>query len=196
MDKKDLMIKIEKSIENCRKCDLWKTRKNCVIGNGSLKSKIIFVGEAPGHNEDMKGLPFVGKAGKILDELLLSIGLKRTEIYITNILKCRPPHNRNPLRKEIESCTYHLNKQIEVIQPRIISPLGNFACSYIFEKFNLDYDRISKVHGRIFHVNTLINNISIIPMYHPAVATYNPNTKITMLQDFKNIKEYYDKNLI
>jgi len=180
---------IKASIENCKKCNLWKTKKNYVIGDGSLKSKILFVGEAPGYNEDLQGRPFVGKAGKILDELLLSIGLGRNDVYIANILKCRPPDNRNPLRAEIKSCTEFLDKQIEIIQPIIISPLGNFACSYIFEKFGLNYDKIGLVHGRIFSVNTLLGKIHIIPLYHPAVATYNPNTKKTLLEDFKVINK-------
>ena len=187
-NEKDLK-NIKTSIENCRKCNLWKTKKNYVIGDGSPKSKILFIGEAPGYNEDVQGLPFVGKAGKILDELLLSIGLCRNDIYIANILKCRPPNNRNPLKTEIESCTEYLNKQIEIMQPIIISPLGNFACSYIFDKFGLNYDKIGTVHGKIFSINTLFGAIYIIPLYHPAVATYNPNTKITLLEDFKIIKK-------
>lgn len=189
MSKEADMKKIITSIENCRKCNLWKTRKNCVVGDGSLKSEILFVGEAPGYNEDMQGRPFVGKAGKILDELLLSIGLQRNDIYIANILKCRPPNNRNPLKTEIEACTDYLDKQIEIIQPSVISPLGNFACSYIFEKFGLNYDKISAIHGKTFSVNTLLGNIHMIPLYHPAVATYNPNTKSTLLEDFKFIKK-------
>ena len=187
-NEKDLK-NITTSIENCKKCNLWKTKSNYVVGDGSPKSNILFVGEAPGYNEDVQGRPFVGKAGKILDELLLSIGLGRNDVYISNILKCRPPNNRNPLRAEIESCTEFLDKQIEIIQPIIIAPLGNFACSYIFEKFGLNYDKIGAVHGRIFSVNTLFGKIHIIPLYHPAVSTYNPNTKKTLLEDFKVIKK-------
>ena len=186
--------KIMLSIENCRKCDLWKTRKKPVFGEGSIDTDILFVGEAPGYNEDLQGRPFVGKAGKILDELLESIGLHRSDIYIANILKCRPPNNRNPLKTEIDACTEHLDKQIELIQPKIIVPLGNFACSYIFEKFGLKYDKISNVHGKIFQINTIFGNVKIIPMYHPAVATYNPNTKNTLLADFKMIKKAIERN--
>jgi DNA polymerase len=175
-------------IENCRKCNLWKSKRNYVVGDGSPKSKILFIGEAPGYNEDLQGRPFVGKAGKILDELLLSIGLSRNDVYIANILKCRPPNNRNPLRTEIELCTEFLDRQIELIQPIIISPLGNFACSYIFEKFGLKNDKIGLIHGKVFSVNSLLGKIRIIPLYHPAVATYNPNTKKTLIDDFKVIK--------
>jgi len=193
MSKEDDINKIIEMVNNCKKCDLWRTRKNPVFGDGSLVSKILFVGEAPGYNEDLQGCPFVGRAGKILDELLKSIGLQRDEIYIANILKCRPPDNRNPLKGEIIACTEYLNKQIEIIQPTIISPLGNFACSYIFEKFDLKYDKISNVHGKTFQINTLTGSILIIPLYHPAVATYNPNTKNTLLEDFKNIEDLLNK---
>ena len=193
MSKEDDINKIIEMVNNCKKCDLWRTRKNPVFGDGSLVSKIFFVGEAPGYNEDLQGCPFVGRAGKILDELLKSIGLQRGEIYIANILKCRPPDNRNPIKDEIIACTEFLNKQIEIIQPTIILPLGNFACSYIFEKFDLKYDKISNVHGKTFQINTLMGSIKIIPLYHPAVATYNPNTKNTLLEDFKNIEDLLNK---
>jgi len=194
MSKEEDIKKLMLSVENCRKCDLWKTRKKPVFGEGSIDTDIFFVGEAPGYNEDLQGRPFVGKAGKILDELLESIGLRRSDIYIANILKCRPPNNRNPLKTEIDACTEHLDKQMELIQPKIIVPLGNFACSYIFEKFGLKYDKISNVHGKIFQINTIFGNVKIIPMYHPAVATYNPNTKNTLLADFKTIKKAIERN--
>ena len=194
MSKEEDIKKLMLSVENCRKCDLWETRKKPVFGEGSIDTDILFVGEAPGYNEDLQGRPFVGKAGKILDEILESIGLHRSDIYIANILKCRPPNNRNPLKTEIDACTEHLDKQIEIIQPKIIVPLGNFACSYIFEKFGLKYDKISNVHGKLFQINTIFGNVKIIPMYHPAVATYNPNTKNTLLADFKIIKKTIERN--
>jgi DNA polymerase len=184
LDMEDIAV----SVKNCKKCDLSRTRNNPVIGDGSTNTKILFIGEAPGYNEDIQGKPFVGKAGKILDELLESIGLSRDEIYIANILKCRPPNNRNPLKSEMESCTEYLDKQIQVIQPKIIVPLGNFASSFIFEKYNLKFGKISTVHGKKFQANTIFGNIAIIPLYHPAVATYNPNTINTLIEDFKVIK--------
>ena len=189
MPKEEDMKRIANAVEDCRDCTLWKTRHNAVVGSGSADATILFVGEAPGYHEDQQGIPFVGKAGKILDELLASIGLQRDEAYIANILKCRPPQNRNPLKSEIEACTEHLNNQIELIQPRLIAPLGNFAASYLFEKFGLPYDKISKIHGKIFRINTLFGKITIVPLYHPAVATYNPETKSTLLEDFKAIKK-------
>jgi len=188
MLKKQVMKKITDEIKYCKKCELCKSRNNPVIGEGNLNTEIMFIGEAPGYNEDKQGIPFVGKAGKILDELLHSIGLQREDVYIANILKCRPPENRNPLKTEIDACTEYLNRQIELIQPKIIIPMGNFACSFIFEKYCLDFKKISNVHGKIFNVNTFFGELKIIPMYHPAVATYNPNKKTILLQDFSLLK--------
>jgi len=194
MNKKEEMEKIATLVKNCKKCSLYKTRNNPVNGDGSVDTKILFIGEAPGRNEDIQGKPFVGRAGKILDELLESIDLKRDEVYIANLIKCRPPENRNPLKSEIESCNGYLDKQIEIIKPKIIAPLGNFSCSFIFEKFGLKYDKISLVRGKIFDINMLSGKMRIIPLYHPAVVTYNPNTKTVLLDDFKVIKQVIEEN--
>ena len=188
MLKKEEMEKIVSLVSNCKKCDLYKTRRNPVIGMGSLDSKILFIGEAPGYNEDIQGFPFVGRSGKILDDLLKSIGLTRENVYIANIIKCRPPNNRNPLKNEIVSCTDYLDKQIEIIHPIIIAPLGNFAVKYISEKFGLKTDKISNIHGKIFDVKTVFNALKILPLYHPAAAVYNPNNMDILLEDFKKIK--------
>jgi uracil-DNA glycosylase family 4 len=178
---------IEQDVTNCRRCDLWKTRNNPVAGEGAVTAKVMFIGEAPGYNEDMQDRPFVGKAGKILDELLHSVGLERKEIYITNILKCRPLKNRNPLWKEIKACTSYLDKQIMTIKPKVIVTLGNFASSYVLEKFGFQAERIGKIHGKIFHIKNLLFDSRIIPLYHPAAAVYNPNLKDVLMQDFKSI---------
>ena len=193
MSKQEEMEKIAISVENCKKCDLYKTRNKPVVGYGSVDAKILFIGEAPGRNEDLQGKPFVGRAGKILDELLGSIGLEIDEVYIANILKDRPPNNRNPLSSEIKACAQYLDNQITLIQPRIIVPLGNFAASYIFEKFGLKNDKISNIRGKVFETNTIFGNIKIIPMYHPAVATYNPNTINILKEDFRVIKDAIEK---
>jgi DNA polymerase len=148
----------------------------------------MFIGEAPGFNEDKQGRPFVGRAGRILDELLASIGLKREDVYIANILKCRPPNNRNPERDEIKACTEYLNKQIEIIQPSVLVPLGNFASQYLFERYGFPTDTISKIHGKVFQKSTLYGCLYIIPMYHPAVATYNPTKKTVLLEDFNRLQ--------
>jgi DNA polymerase len=193
MSKKDDINDITASVIKCKKCALWKTRNNPVVGYGSVNANILFIGEAPGRNEDLKGSPFVGRAGEILDELLKYINLERVEVYITNILKCRPPNNRNPLKSEIKTCTKYLNKQIEIIQPKIIVTLGNFASSYIFQKFSLKYYKISKIHGRIFNTSTVSGELNIIPIYHPAVASYDQNKKDIIIKDFKTIKKIVSK---
>lgn len=188
LEKKDRNKTLKQGIENCKKCNLWKTRDNPVIGEGSLDAEVLFIGEAPGYWEDKKGRPFVGRAGKILDELLEDISLKRDEVYIANILKCRPPSNRNPLPSEIAACTTYLDRQIEIINPKIIATLGNFSTKYILEKYGLKSERIGKTHGKVFHVANLLGKTKIIPLYHPAAATYNPNMKNVLAEDFKKIK--------
>lgn len=188
MSKREYMEKIIDLVNNCKKCILHSTRNKPVIGKGSFHAKIMFIGEAPGRNEDFKGKPFVGKAGKILDDLLNSIGLKKNEIYISNIIKCRPPNNRNPLEIEIKMCSEFLDKQIEIIHPEIIVPLGKIAISYIFKKFGLKFEKIRIIHGMIFLVKTNFGTLKIIPIYHPAAAIYNINIKNILFADFKIIK--------
>jgi len=192
MDKMEKMEQLADTIKKCKKCELGYTRLNAVVGDGSLQSEILFIGEAPGSNEDKQGKPFVGRAGKILDELLASINLKRDDIYIANILKCRPPNNRNPNKNEIEKCTDYLDKQLDLLNPSILVPLGNFSYQYIFEKFGLPLEKISKVHGRIFKKQTLDGLLYIVPMYHPAVATYNPNKIDILKHDFKTLQTIMD----
>lgn len=186
--KEEKMKRIEEEVKNCKKCELWKTRNNPVLGDGSLDAKIMFIGEAPGYWEDKKGKPFVGKAGKVLDELLESVGLKREEVYIANILKCRPPNNRDPEPKEIEACSPYLERQIFLISPRVIATLGRFSMDYILKKFGLGERKISEVHGKVFEINTIRGKVKIIPMYHPAVAVYNPNMKDILKKDFEALR--------
>ncbi len=185
------MKSIEKEIKECKRCELWKTRTNPVVGEGSLSARLLFVGEAPGYYEDLEGKPFVGKAGKVLDELLESVGLQRNEVYIANVLKCRPPGNRNPTTEEIRACTPYLDAQLEIIKPEVIATLGNFSLSYIFNKFSLKKDKISKMHGKEFNVSTIGGIKKIIPLYHPAVATYNPGMKEVLFEDFKALAKCF-----
>jgi len=185
MRRAEEMERVAKSVKACTRCQLWQTRTNPVVGTGSLSARILFVGEAPGYYEDLKGEPFVGKAGKVLDELLESIGLKRSDVYIANVLKCRPPGNRNPLTEEIQTCTPHLDAQLEIIQPGIIATLGNFSLAYIFDKFGLKPERISKIHGKVFKASTITGTKNIVPLYHPAVAVYNPRMMEVLREDFK-----------
>ncbi len=184
---------IGQEVANCRKCNLWKTRNNLVFGEGAIEAKIMFIGEAPGKNEDKQGRPFVGKAGKILDELLHLIELERNQVYITNILKCRPPKNRNPHAKEIENCTPYLDLQISKIQPLVIATLGNFATTYILDKFGFEKEKIGDIHGKFFYIKKLNFNAKLIPLYHPAAAIYNPNKKSILIEDFITISNVLKK---
>ena len=179
---------IKKKVINCKKCDLYRTRTNPVFGNGKNNSEIFFIGEAPGRNEDKQGLPFVGRAGRILDELLDSINIDRNNVYISNIIKCRPPKNRNPKKNEIKICSKYLNEQLDIIKPKIIIPLGNYASMFILEKFGYGVDKISNIHSKIFTYESKYGEIKIIPMYHPAAVIYNPNKKEILFKDFNNIK--------
>ena len=192
MAKDELMKKLEEKIKNCKKCPLGMLRTNAVPGSGSYDADVMFVGEAPGYWEDQKGLPFVGRAGKVLDELLAEIGLKRGDVYITNIVKCRPPNNRDPNEDEIKACSPYLDRQIDIIRPKIIVPLGRHSMSYILRKFGFEPEPISKIHGKIFEARILFGRIIIMPMYHPAVALYRPQLKEELRRDFKKLREILD----
>ncbi|MCX7995817.1 MAG: type-4 uracil-DNA glycosylase [candidate division WOR-3 bacterium] len=183
----DNLDRITDEILVCAKCPLHRTRINPVPGEGNPNAKIMLIGEAPGANEDRTGRPFCGDAGKVLDELLTVAGLKREEAFIGNILKCRPPNNRDPRIDEIIVCTPYLERQIEIIKPQIICTLGNYATAFILKKFGLK-DKIlgiSRIHGKIFETESSYGKIKIIPMYHPAVAVYNVNMKKVLKKDFE-----------
>ncbi len=184
--------KIKDEVVSCKKCSLYKTRIYPVIGEGNHQAKIIFCGEAPGAQEDKTGRPFCGAAGKILDELLECVGIKRKEVYIANLLKCRPPQNRDPQKEEIETCVPYLEKQIEIIKPEVICSLGRFAMEFLMERFGLkdQIEPISKIHGKVFETEILFQKITLIPFYHPAVATYNPNMKEDLKKDFKILEKF------
>ena len=192
MDKEQELKKIKEEVISCRKCSLYKTRTCPVIGEGNHQAKIVFVGEGPGASEDRTGYPFCGAAGKILDELLNAVEIKREEVYICNILKCRPPGNRDPQKEEIEACVPYLEKQIEIIKPEVVCPLGRFAMEFLMEKFGLkdQVQGISKIHGKVFESRSLFQKITLIPFYHPAVATYNPNMKEILKKDFKILEKF------
>jgi uracil-DNA glycosylase family 4 len=193
VNKKEKQEKLERvigQIAKCKRCALHSTRTNTVPGEGDIHSKLMFIGEAPGSNEDKQGRPFVGRAGSVLDELLTSIQLKREDVYICNILKCRPPNNRNPLSDEIAACVGSLDIQIKIINPKVIATLGNFATMYILNKFNLETQKISAVSGKVFHVQTPEGTRTIIPLFHPAVVTYNPSKKDVLKKDFQAVKSH------
>ena len=201
MDKEQELKKIKDEVLNCKRCLLHKERfKNKlypVIGEGNHQASIMFVGEAPGLNEAKTGRPFCGAAGKILDELLESVNIKREDVYITNILKDRPPGNRDPQPKEIKACASYLERQIEAINPKIICPLGRYSMRFLMEKFGLEDQlaEISRIHGKLFKVNNFFYNFTLIPFYHPAVAIYNPNMKDILKEDFKVLKTLLERIL-
>lgn len=171
---------LEQNIKKCSRCALAMRRANAVPGEGSLASKILFIGEAPGRQEDLQGKPFVGSAGKFLNILLQEAGLSRENVYITNIVKCRPPGNRNPTRTEIDACIPYLKKQISMINPKIIILLGNVAIQTLLDKKLT----ATKCHGRIYKRANKI----YFPTCHPAAALYLNKLKKVMHGDFKKIK--------
>ena len=187
-EKTEKLRKIKEEVFKCRKCDLYKERiKNNffpVIGEGNHNAKIIFCGEAPGLNEAKTGRPFCGEAGIVLDNLLSYINLKREDIYICNLLKCRPPGNRDPRKEEIRACSPYLSSQIEIINPLVIITLGRFSMARYFQKA-----RISKIHGKA----TWHDGHLIIPMYHPAAALHQPKLRSVIMQDFAQLKDLIEK---
>lgn len=179
----DELLKLEKEAKKCKKCKLYEYRTQVVFGVGNPEADLMFVGEAPGYNEDVQGEPFVGAAGKLLDKVILEeTGLTRKEIYITNVVKCRPPNNRNPEEDEIIACNPYLLKQIEIIKPKVICALGKFAAKTLTGK----NDGITKLRGQIFN----FQNIKILPTFHPAAILRNPNLIEVFRQDIKQAFTY------
>jgi DNA polymerase len=168
----------------CTRCaELAATRTSVVFGAGNADAELMFVGEAPGRNEDLQGLPFVGAAGKLLETLLGEIGLSRAEVFIANVLKCRPPGNRDPRPGEIENCTPYLISQIELVAPRVICTLGNFATKLL----RSDPAGITRVHGQV-EVRTIGSHTTrLVPIYHPAAALYTPRTMEALREDFRGL---------
>jgi len=182
------MDELVEEIRICRRCGLWKRAKNPVPGEGNLDASLMIIGEAPGYSEDVEGRPFVGAAGKLLDRLLSGIDLNRREVYIGNIVKHRPPLNRDPKPDEIEACTPYLDRQIEIIKPKIIVPLGRHSAMSILSKMNIEVRRISEVRGKIYVDRRPDFPIRIMPTFHPAIALYNPRYRSTLEEDFTRIK--------
>ena len=179
---------ITSEILNCTKCPLHRTRKNAVPGEGNPNAKIMLIGEAPGYWEDVQGRPFVGAAGKFLESLLAEAGLKRQDVFICNILKCRPPGNREPQPNEISTCTTYLDRQINAVKPKIIVTLGTHSTAYIFAKAGLPFKGITETRGKLYKANVLGLNIHVFPTFHPAAALYNAKYKQTLIEDFKLLK--------
>jgi len=180
-------------ILTCTKCGLHKYRKNAVPGEGRVDAVLMFVGEAPGAHEDEEGRPFVGAAGKLLTQLIESIGLKREDVYITNIVKCRPPGNRDPTDEEIEACSPYLVKQITLIKPKIIVALGRHSARFLFTSAGLKWSSMTAVHGRVYDVEVFGVKARLIATYHPAAALYNPKLKPDLEKDFQTIRKVYEE---
>jgi len=171
------------SIKDCLECPLGKTRKNIVLGMGDPNADIVFVGEAPGKQEDLQGLPFVGRSGKLLDKMLFSINLSRDDVYILNVLKCRPPDNRNPSKIEIEKCEPYLKKQLKIIKPKLIVALGRISAMTILRT----KESLTNMRNQIFDYE----GIDFLVTYHPAALLRNPNFKKYAWEDFKLIRDKY-----
>lgn len=172
-------------IGDCSRCALGETRTSLVFGAGDPHARVMFIGEAPGRNEDLKGEPFVGAAGKLLDELLASAGLSRDEVYIANILKCRPPGNRNPQADEIEACTPFLREQVRLVNPCIIVTLGNFATRFVLKTTV----GITQLRGRPQQAG----RFKVLPIFHPAAALYDVKKRDVLMADFAVLRQMLDE---
>lgn len=194
-NKQEAIQKIYNDIVALKSSPLYEYRVannyHAVIGEGSLDAAIMFVGEAPGQNEAKQGRPFCGAAGRVLDELLNSVGLKRENIYITNIVKDRPPENRDPTPKEIELYAPFLDEQIKIIKPKVIATLGRFSMAYIMNRLKIGdkLDTISKIHGKKFTAKVSWGDITVIPLFHPASALYQASKKPVLVKDFEIMKD-------
>jgi uracil-DNA glycosylase family 4 len=172
-------------VAGCTRCALAGGRTQVVFGSGDPAADLMFVGEAPGFHEDKQGVPFVGAAGKLLDQLLAGIGLARADVYVANVLKCRPPGNRDPLPDEIEACEAHLWRQIELIRPRVVATLGNFATKLLSGRPT----GITRVHGQEQEATLGGRRVLLYPLYHPAAALYTPRTLDVLKADFARLPE-------
>ena len=184
LESKQQLTEIAQEIQACSKCGLAYTRKNVVPGEGPANAELLFIGEGPGFYENEQGRPFVGQDGKFLEELLLKVGLKREDVFITNVVKCRPPGNRDPQDEELTACRDYLERQIKAIQPRIIITLGRHSMARYFTDA-----KISLIHGKM----VIIKGQMIVAMYHPAAGLHQPNLKPAIEKDFLNLPEYIQK---
>jgi DNA polymerase len=179
------------AVAGCMRCRLSQGRTQVVFGAGNPRAELMFVGEAPGFHEDKQGLPFVGQAGKLLEKLLAQIGLARSDVYIANVLKCRPPGNRDPQPDEIEACESHLFRQIELIEPTVVATLGNFATKLLSGR----QLGITKVHGQEQETTLGGRKVLLYPLYHPAAALYTPTMLKVLEADFARLPELLGRSL-
>lgn len=195
-DRTEQLRAIRDELVNLKESPLYDYRQRNgyfpVIGQGDHYADIMFIGEAPGKNEAETGRPFCGASGRILDELLASIQLERTDVYVTNIVKDRPPNNRDPLKTEIDLYAPFLERQIGIIQPKVIATLGRFSMEFILRRFGAFQanQKISQLHGTVIKVRTAYGRASVVPLYHPAAALYNASQRDTLEKDFQVLKQF------
>lgn len=178
---------LNREIRQCHKCRLSETRTNAVCGEGNLNARIMLIAQAPGEEEDKEGKMFIGPSGKVLDELLMASGVERSDLYMTNLIKCMLPKYRKPKQDEITACSAYLNKEIELINPKVLVPLGYFATKYIFENYSLhlpDKKEFHKIYGKLF----LSMDKKILPLQHPATLLYNPEIRDEMEKNYRKLK--------
>jgi len=181
------MRRLRDRADACTLCGLSGSRTRAVVGSGSLDATVVLVGEAPGRKEDETGLPFVGSAGKLLDRLLAEAGLGRGDVFITNLVKCKPPGNRRPKRTEVEQCESYLEEQLGIIRPRIVAPMGNSPLAYFQGRYGLDREAIGDAHGEAFTVKESWDEVTLMPLYHPAAAIYNRRLLEELERDMKRL---------
>jgi DNA polymerase len=187
-DRTERMQRLEalrREASSCRKCGLCETRTQVVFSRGRARNRVLFIGEAPGADEDRQGTPFVGRAGKLLDQIIDAIGFDRDEIYVSNILKCRPPQNRDPRPEEIAACTPYLEQQIELIEPKIICALGRFAAQFLTGNLKA---AMGELRGRVHYYR---DRVMVLPTYHPAALLRNPQLKRVVWEDVQLLRKEY-----
>lgn len=193
-DKLERWERLVTAVKSCRKCRLAESRRNAVPGEGNLDAAVLFLGEAPGRMEDLEGRPFVGAAGRLLNRLLEGIGLRREDVFITNVVKCRPPNNRDPREDEVEACRPFTEAIIRLVSPKVIVTLGNHAGKFLIEGYGGGRWRgITAEHGRVRRVTVRGDEVVVVPTYHPAAALYNPKLLPTIENDFKIVKSVLEK---
>jgi len=184
LEPNEALQKVARETSNCTKCPLQFSRKNAVPGAGPPSAEIVFIGEGPGFHENEQGLPFVGAAGKFLDELLEGIGIRRDQVFITNVVKCRPPGNRDPMTEELSACNGYLERQVQAINPKVIVTLGRFS----MQKY-LPNAKISQAHGQAIRIKGRL----VVPFYHPAAALHQPSLRPVVEADFSRLPEWIEK---
>lgn len=196
-DSTDKLRSIRDDVVQCTQCDLYKSRTNPVVGSGNHNADILFIGEAPGEEEDKQAIPFVGAAGKVLDKMLNYINLKREDIYIANTIKCRPPSNADPTEEQKNECMSYLTRQMEAIKPKVVVCMGNHATKSIMQFTGLGkkLEPISKIHGKLYQADPVMfpSGIKVMPVYHPAATLHNGSLSPELRKDFKKLKAAVDK---